>query len=230
MRRYALSVRSAADLCLFLRSEKDSLLSFSGGDTWIKVDLTQNQRGHSCGWRSRKTAMKCKMLTVEAWSINRWIVIQSISPSRNALFFTRTTGTWLPHTPFILVHWSGLTCYGNRSWWGCTWLLIHSTSLPHANPFPVQITQSLHFLLISTFIWYHILFPIESQSPGAAALPLSHMQWDGICFLVYNPYQLIETVKRVSLSLLVTQSYPDACEHCRIIWLVSAQTSGLFPF
>lgn len=74
------------------------------------------------------------------------------------------------------------------------------------------------------------LIPADSQGLKAATLLLSYKMFVRICFFAYSPYQLIETVKRVSLRGLVTQGYPDACQHCHVIWLVSAQASGLFPF
>lgn len=61
------------------------------------------------------------------------------------------------------------------------------------------------------------LIPVDSHGlKGTTLLPFCK-KFVRICFLAYSPYQLIETVKRVSLRGLVTQSYPDACQHCHVI-------------
>lgn len=92
-----------------------------------------------------------------------------------------------------------------------------------------------HSCIFHTHMCYYILFSYFQflLIPRAARPTLFAAFLKAICqdlLLAYNPCQLIKTVKRVSLRGLVTQSYPDACQHCHVIWLVSAQALGLFPF
>lgn len=95
----------------------------------------------------------------------------------------------------------------------CTHTYVHKFIQKH--------TCKLYCVLFCSY-----LIPVDSHGlKGTTLLPSCNKL---VCFLANSLYQLIETVKRVSLRGLVTQSCPNACQHCHLTCL----SSGLrvFPF
>lgn len=107
----------------------------------------------------------------------------------------------------------------------CFLHLMHEFSQTHADT-----PHSCRLCRYITIMLYLLLIGADSRRLKGTTLLFSYKKFVRFCLLTYSPYQLIETVKRVSLRVLVTQRYPDACQHCHVIWLVSARAAGLFPF
>lgn len=125
---------------------------------------------------------------------------------------------WLVNSRFQH-HWGfQLSAPGRRVWYHLYFDFITQCTCS------VRLMQTFHTQKLNcklyrciTMMLYLLLIGTDFQRLKGTTLLFSYKKFVRFCLLTYSPYQLIETVKRVSLRVLVTQSYPDACQHCHVI-------------
>lgn len=93
-------------------------------------------------------------------------------------------------------------------------LLSHSLGCTVWGDIPVD-TYAYTYIQKHMCKVYCMFFLIPVQVLMTTTLLLSIKKF--VRIHAYSLYQLIEAVKRVSLRGLVTQSYPNACQHCHVI-------------